>query len=59
MANFRVARASGQQNLFELVPKYNIESNAHARNVYGLVAQEIACRALNLREIGINGNCYV
>lgn len=50
------ALASRQLNLFEVQPVFNIPSNAHARNAYGTAAQEIACAALQLDPIAIDGS---
>ena len=54
-----IARADRQMNLLEVRPEFNISSNAHARNAYGQVAQEIACAALGLLPIRIDGSCAV
>lgn len=43
-------------NLLEVQPVFNIPSNAHARNAYGTAAQEIACAALQLSPIPIDGS---
>jgi hypothetical protein len=44
-----------QMSLLDISPCGPIKSNAHARNAYGSVAQEVACAALGLRAIPING----
>lgn len=44
-----------QLNLLEVQPVFRIEGNAHARNAYGTAAQEIACAALQLSPIPIDG----
>lgn len=56
-----LARASRYQQLklLDLPPTIKIESNAQARNVYGSLAQEVACAALGLRPIPIDGRCLV
>jgi len=43
-------------NLLEVQPVFKIPSNAHARNAYGTAAQEIACAALQLNPIPIDGS---
>lgn len=43
-------------NLLEVQPVFHIPSNAHARNAYGTAAQEIACAALRLQSIPIDGS---
>lgn len=53
------ARKSEQLKLFDIVPRFTIESNAQARNYYGALAQELVCLALNLKPIPINGNYEV
>jgi hypothetical protein len=50
------ALPSRQINLLEVQPIFNIPSNAHARNAYGTAAQEIACAALQLDPIAIDGS---
>lgn len=50
------ATASRQMNLLEVQPVFHIPSNAHARNAYGTAAQEIACAALQLFPIPIDGS---
>jgi hypothetical protein len=50
------AVASRQMNLLEVQPVFHIPSNAHARNAYGTAAQEIACAALGLLPIPIDGS---
>lgn len=47
---------SRQMNLLEVQPVFSIPSNAHARNAYGTAAQEIACAALQLDPIPIDGS---
>jgi hypothetical protein len=54
-----IARASAQQQLLDVPPRYKIGNNANARNAYGAAAQEIACAALGLSPIPINGKCAV
>lgn len=55
-----LARAPQQQlHLFHHPPTFTITSNAHARNAYGQLAQEIACAALDLQPIPIDGRCSV
>jgi hypothetical protein len=50
------AAVSRQLNLLEVQPVFHIPSNAHARNAYGTAAQEIACAALQLLPIPIDGS---
>lgn len=50
------AAVSRQLNLLEVQPVFHIPSNAHARNAYGTAAQEIACAALQLQSIPIDGS---
>jgi hypothetical protein len=50
------ATVSRQMNLLEVQPVFRIPSNAHARNAYGTAAQEIACAALQLQPIPIDGS---
>lgn len=50
------ATVSRQLNLLEVQPVFHIPSNAHARNAYGTAAQEIACAALRLQSIPIDGS---
>ncbi len=58
--NNHIARAPAEQlTLLDLAPSYAIISNAHARNAYGTIAQDIACAALNLRPIPIDGRCAI
>lgn len=56
----RIARAREEQFLLiETEPSFSIATNAHARNIYGSLAQELACAALNLRSIPIDGRCAI
>ncbi len=50
------ASPSRQINLLEVQPTFQIHGNAHARNAYGTAAQEIACAALQLSPIPIDGS---
>jgi hypothetical protein len=50
------ALPSRQINLLEVQPVFRIDGNAHARNAYGTAAQEIACAALQLDPIAIDGS---
>lgn len=56
MTTSALAPASTQLCLLHTRPRFDIESNAHARNVYGAVAQEFVCAVLGLHPIPINGN---
>jgi len=55
----RIARATCQSLLLDVLPKYRLGSNADARNAYGSAAQEVVCAALAVHPIAINGNCEV
>lgn len=55
-----LARAPQPQlQLFNLCPSVVIRNNAQARNVYGALAQDVACTALELQAIPIDGHCAV
>jgi hypothetical protein len=45
-----------QPDLLAVDPMLHADSNASARNAYGVAAQVIVCEALRLRAIRINGN---
>jgi hypothetical protein len=51
-----LAPPDGQLELLDCPPTFDIKNNASARNAYGTAAQEIACAALALTPIRINGN---
>lgn len=55
----KLARAAAmtQLALLDLAPSLAIRNVAHARTVYGELAQVIACRALGLTPISIDGRC--
>lgn len=55
----RLARASKQLLLLDTPPRYQLVSNATARNAYGCAAQEIVCAALQIEPIPINGKCDI
>lgn len=50
------AAPNRQLSLLEVQPVFRIDGNAHARNAYGTAAQEIACAALQLDPIPIDGS---
>jgi hypothetical protein len=54
-----LAPPDGQLELLDCPPTFDIKNNASARNAYGTAAQEIACAALALTPIRINGNYEV
>lgn len=55
MKDLTIAPADRQITLISVPPSFNITKNAHARNAYGQVAQEIVCAALEARPVKING----
>jgi hypothetical protein len=58
--NNHIARAPAEQLvLLDIAPSYTIASNGRARNAYGTIAQDIACAALNLRAVPIDGRCAI
>lgn len=51
-----IAPASQQQPLFYQPPVINCDSNASARNAFGIAAQELVYQCLGVTPIPINGN---
>lgn len=58
-ACYSCAPPSRQLTLLDVAPSFVIASNAHARNAYGTVAQHLACAALGMSPVPINGNYAV
>lgn len=58
-ACYSCAPPSLQLALLDFAPVFAIASNAHARHAYGTVAQELACAALAMSPVPINGNYAV
>lgn len=51
-----IAPSDNQLTLFYTPPVYNCDSNASARNAYGMAAQELVYTKLGITPIRINGN---
>lgn len=51
-----IAPPDWQMPLLEVAPSFKIAGNAHKRNAYGQIAQEVVCATLGATPIRINGS---